>query len=1245
MILTQNTSRNKIEKLNILQWNVQGVRAKQEELRSILSGSAISIACLQETLLGDTLYKGYRDYNIEKSPNIAGEGNRGVALLVHKTLPYTRININTTLEAVAISVPGNKRYTICSIYLSPNTNISRNQILDVLSQLPKPFLLLGDFNAKHARWDKLNPADQRGKILEKILVEEPIDILNSVAPTHYHIQTGSLSTIDLSLCSIEALTDFRWHIDEHLHSSDHYPIYLTSVDFIPQQSIPRWREKKANWEQFTALTDSIRTAPENSPIEQVGSVIANIQGAAKAAIPKSNGYFSTSPVPWWSNDCESAKNKRNKAEKAMNKKPNLANRMEYKRLRGICSRTYKDSKIKSWKSYVSSVNSASEISAVWKRVAKIKGKHSLAPTPSIIHNNTVIDKPAEVAEVFAQHFANICNSTASSNQREYQRSCEERRRRSFTKGEGHPDNHLLNAPFSFEEIKECLSGCKDSSPGPDDITIAMLKHLSKDSLKTLLHALNQLWETRQYPDDWRKDIKLPISKPNKDPRNVKSYRPISLTSNVCKLFERMVNNRLVWFLEKNRLLSPQQSGFRKNKSTMDSLSQLTSHVEQSFKDKKHTTAVFFDLEKAFDTVWRPEILISLHKMGLRGNLPCFISNFLTNRRSCVRIGSQHSEYVEQKEGVPQGSVLSVTCFAISINEITKILPNNVKCTLYVDDFAIYASAKKESHSNRLLQNTIIKLERWTRERGMKFSQEKTVAMKFNKRKRGSDPNLKLYNRQIKAVESTQYLGLVIDSRLSWKQHVEHLRQSCIPAMNLLRHLSHLAWGADRKTLLQLYTALVKSKLDYGSQIYGSVKTRILDRLDPIQNQCLRACTGAFKSSPAVSLCAESGVMPLSYTRDVICLKHLYKTLAQPDSLTHRELIGDDPQGNANPIGEKLHALVHQYALPTPTLWTITIPEKPPWKLLKIHICPFLEVGKQTSTLNDTKMAFLEHKEKHNGCHIYTDGSKRNGGVGYAAVLPSQTLSGKLRPEASIFTAELYAIKAAVESIIEEANPLKEYIIFSDSQSALQALKPSAYSSPLAQEIKLMIYRASSNNTQVSLCWVPAHCNILGNESADKAAKTAADSTVEGRLIAAKPIPHTDMTAIIRRAAKEKWQTYWQTADHRGGKLREIRRDTGLWSSSYQKRRKIETVLARLRIGHTNVTHSYLMEGQSDPPQCNRCNAAVTVKHLLVECRKYSHIRRKYYSNPTLSTMLEETKNFSLSKLVLYLQETDLFNKI
>ena len=184
----------------------------------------------------------------------------------------------------------------------------------------------------------------------------------------------------------------------------------------------------------------------------------------------------------------------------------------------------------------------------------------------------------------------------------------------------------------------------------------------------------------------------------------------------------------MWFLEKSNILCPEQSGFRKHRSTIDALTQLTYHIEKGFKEKKNIVAVFFGLEKAYDTVWRPEILNYMHEMGLRGNLPAFAEGFLSFREFCVRVGASHSEYFVQEEGLPQGSVLSVTLFAIAINKITKQLGSEVHCTLYVDDFTIFVSAATITHSTRIIQIAINNLEQWTKTKGMRFSIEKTAAI-------------------------------------------------------------------------------------------------------------------------------------------------------------------------------------------------------------------------------------------------------------------------------------------------------------------------------------------------------------------------------------------------------------------------------------------------------------------------------------------------------------------------------------
>ena len=133
---------------------------------------------------------------------------------------------------------------------------------------------------------------------------------------------------------------------------------------------------------------------------------------------------------------------------------------------------------------------------------------------------------------------------------------------------------------------------------------------------------------RNIPSSWREATIIPIPKPGKDKTAPENYRPIALTSCLCKTLERIINDRLTWFLEEKNVLSPFQAGFRHGRSTNDQLVQLETSIREAFIKKQHLLAVFFDLEKAFDTTWKYGIEKDLHKAGLRGRLPQFISQLL-----------------------------------------------------------------------------------------------------------------------------------------------------------------------------------------------------------------------------------------------------------------------------------------------------------------------------------------------------------------------------------------------------------------------------------------------------------------------------------------------------------------------------------------------------------------------------------------------------------------------------------------
>ena len=146
----------------------------------------------------------------------------------------------------------------------------------------------------------------------------------------------------------------------------------------------------------------------------------------------------------------------------------------------------------------------------------------------------------------------------------------------------------------------------------------------------------------------------------------------------------------------------------------------------------------------------------------------------------------------------------------------------------------------------------------------------------NESKRQPEPTLLLNGTPVPVVEETKFLGVIFDRKLSFIPHIKHLKDKCTKALNLLRVLAHTSWGADQETLLHLYRSLIRSKLDYGCIVYGSARGSYLRMLDPIQNHALRLCLGAYRTSPASSLCVEANEPPLYFRRKKLSLQSVAK---------------------------------------------------------------------------------------------------------------------------------------------------------------------------------------------------------------------------------------------------------------------------------------------------------------------------------------------------------------------------------
>ena len=231
------------------------------------------------------------------------------------------------------------------------------------------------------------------------------------------------------------------------------------------------------------------------------------------------------------------------------------------------------SKKECWKSYISSINENTPMTSVWRKVHKIAGKYVTSPAPVLSIGSSVIADPEKVAEKLADHFSNISKGTHLSNEFHNIKERQEQQPIDFSTDV----QEVYNDPFTLQELTSSLSKCKSTAEGPDHIHYEMIKHLSLECKKFLLKLFNRIWSECEFPN-WKIATILPFKKPGKSGENPSDYRPIALTSCICKLFERMVNVRLQWYIETKGYLSPYQYGYRKGRSTTDALASLEMYI-------------------------------------------------------------------------------------------------------------------------------------------------------------------------------------------------------------------------------------------------------------------------------------------------------------------------------------------------------------------------------------------------------------------------------------------------------------------------------------------------------------------------------------------------------------------------------------------------------------------------------------------------------------------------------------------
>ena len=407
--------------------------------------------------------------------------------------------------------------------------------------------------------------------------------------------------------------------------------------------------------------------------------------------------------------------------------------------------------------------------------------------------------------------------------------------------------------IKIHEIKLALKKTNTkTSRDASGLSNKCIKELPDACLYTLANIFNQSCQESAIPSLW-KSAYLSMLPKKGDPTSIKNYRPISMTEVLMKLFERIILKRLQNFLEENKILIKEQSGFRKKRGTKDNIVYMLQRITEAFNSNQKVCSIYFDIEAAFDKVWHLGLMKKLIEIKLPTYLLLWIDNFLKNRRYCIKINDTQSNWFNSNCGVPQGAVLSPTLFSLFINDIP-LNKDDIQCKtlLFADDILYFKVFKDmDNKTENKINDYLEQLLNWTRKWRISLATHKCSYQIHSLNKKSSNNEwFNLYLgpdtlKQEKADSNMKFLGITFDKRLKFKTHFETIKNKVSTRISILKHLVHKAWRLSDLTLINIYKSLVRSVFDYSLCIFPLLSKSTQQKLESLQILALRHIFRAF----------------------------------------------------------------------------------------------------------------------------------------------------------------------------------------------------------------------------------------------------------------------------------------------------------------------------------------------------------------------------------------------------------------
>jgi Reverse transcriptase (RNA-dependent DNA polymerase)/Endonuclease-reverse transcriptase len=821
-------------------WNVNGLAQNRQEVELLISSNQLDILLVSETHFTDRNYFRLKGYDTYHTTHPDGTAHGGTAVIIRNSIKHCELPEYRTeyIQATSVKVYDLSGPVVFSaVYCPPRHSIKQDAFQAYLLSLGNRFIAGGDWNAKHVDWGSRLTLP-RGRELKKALDGIKCTTVSAGGPTYWPTDIGKIPDL-LDFFVIKGISSLYVQAQDCLDSaSDHTPVILTlSTTVISIQQRVTLTNKCTDWVAFkewleTNTNTKLPLKTSDAVDEATEYLTATIQRAAWLSTPmdvsaKQRDINYPTEVKVKVREKRRLRrvwhNSRNPADKAaLNKAATELRRL----IRKIKNETFKQR--------LEQVTATSKDDyGLWK-IAKGIRREPQRNQPIKKTDGTWAKTDAEKADVFAKYLAEVFEPHPVLD------TDSEREVKQYLEAPLQLD--LPIKPFTVSEIKDTIWSKLGlhKAPGYDLITAVVLRNLPRKTLVLVTLLFNAILRTQHYPSQWKVAEVVMIPKPGKPPTEASSYRPVSLLPILSKVFEKLLLKRLMPILHHNRIIPDHQFGFRSEHSTIEQAHRLVEVIEESLERKQYCSAVFLDIKQAFDRVWHEGLLYKL-KTAVPHPYYLLIKSYLNDRIFQVKYKDELSDFKEIRTGVPQGSVLGPVLYTI----YTADLPESANTTTatYADDTAILSANGEPDKTSQTLQQAMETIQKWLKRWKIDVNTDKSVHVVFTLRK-GDCPPVTLENQVLPRSDTARYLGMHLDKKLTWREHIKKKREE------LDIRYRKMYWLIGRKSLLSvdnkvlLYKAMLKPVWTYGIQLWGSAKNNNVEILQRFQNKVLKAIVNA-----------------------------------------------------------------------------------------------------------------------------------------------------------------------------------------------------------------------------------------------------------------------------------------------------------------------------------------------------------------------------------------------------------------